>query len=190
MNTNSDKFFYLSDDTTQYEFHDELYCSCPQPRTDPHTVMGALLYELDVPGLRALDAVLMGDEDGDYEGSFDQWLDDHPAKTSYGENKQAAIAEAIQQARNDGKLIINHPEAFPWIRPLALMLKGVVGDGCTDDGCLPKGLCECNSTNTQETVCNACYARLVSAVLHTFIYTQERASRSEEDDWNLERISF
>lgn len=187
MNTKtSNKFFYLSDDT-QYEFHDEHYCSCPQPLTSAHSVMGALLYELDVLGLQALAAALMGND----EGSFDQWLDDHPATASYGETKQDAIAEAIQQARNDGKLIINHPEAFPWIRPLALMLRGVVGDGTTFDGCLPKGLCECNSTNTQEqTVCHACYARLVSGILHTFIYNHDRASRSEEDDWNLESVSF
>ena len=177
MNTTfSNTFFYLSDNT-QYEFHDENYCSCPQPQSHPHTVMGALLYELDGKGLQALDTALMGDDD-DYEGSFDQWLDDHPAKTYYGSDKQAAIAEALQHARKDGKLVINHPEEFPWIFPLISTLSGVVGDGYLDyKGYLAHDFCECSSIHTwEQTVCRACYARLVSKVLHTFIFTSLRQS--------------
>jgi hypothetical protein len=34
---------------------------------------------------------------------------------------------ALQQARKEGKLVINYPEAFPLIFPVASALLGVVG---------------------------------------------------------------
>jgi hypothetical protein len=181
MNTQfSNQFFYLSDDT-YYEFHDEHYCDCAQPQTSPHSVMVAQLYNLDVLGLQALDEALMG---GDNDG-FEKWLDFHNAQTYYGSDKQAAIAEALQQAAKDGKLVINHPEEFPWIFPLTSTLCGVVGDGAVSDGCLPKKVCECDSAHTrEETLCRACYARLVSGVLHTFIYAYLRRGCQSEGDLN------
>jgi hypothetical protein len=180
MNTQfSNQFFYLSDDT-YYEFHDENYCDCAQPQTSPHSVMVAQLYKLDGRGLQALDEALMGDS----EDGFEKWLDFHSAQTYYGPDKQAAKTSALQQARKDGKLIINHPEEFPWIFPLASTLRGVVSDGFEGDGCLPKKICECDSTYTrEETVCRACYARLVCRILHTFIYAHLRECQSE-GDWN------
>jgi hypothetical protein len=180
MNTKIfNQFFYLSDDT-QYAFHDADYCDCAQPQSRPHSLMVASLYKLDVPGLQSLDEALIGgDEDG-----FEEWLDFHHAQTYYGSDKQAALAEALQQARKDGKLVINHPEEFPWIFPLTSTLRGVVGDGAMSSGCLPKKVCECNSTYTrEEMICHACYARLVCGVLHTFIYAHLREWKTE-GDWN------
>ncbi len=180
MNTKIfNQFFYLSEDT-YYAFHDEQFCDCAQREGRPHSVMVAQLYELDVPGLQALDAQLMGND----EEGFEEWLDDHHAQTYYGSDKQAAIAEALQQARKDGKLIINRPEEFPWILPLLPVLRGLVGYGGFDDsGCLPMGTCECNSTHTREqTVCRACYAHLVCDLLHHFIYKHIR-EYDREGSW-------
>jgi hypothetical protein len=180
MNTQfSNQFFYLSDDT-QYAFHDEHYCDCAQPQTSPHSVMVAQLYKLDVLGLQALDEALMGEN----EGGFEEWLDFHNAQTYYGSDKQAARASAIQQARKDGKLIINHPEEFPWIFPLASALHGVVGDGFSDLKYPAKDVCECEGIHTRErTVCRACYARLVANILHVYISVHLREQKPE-GDWN------
>jgi uncharacterized protein DUF488 len=172
MNTPfSNQFFYLSDDT-YYEFHDADYCSCAQPQSRPHSFMVASLYKLDGRGLKALEVLLMTDDEVDFE----EWLEEQNAQTYYGSDKQAARASAIQQARKDGKLIINRPEEFPWILPLAGVLRDILGYGGFDDGgCLPMGVCECNSTHTREqTVCRACYAHFVCDVLHTFIYKHIR----------------
>jgi hypothetical protein len=172
MNT-ATSFFYLSPET-EYELHGESYCSCPQPQSQSHTVVGAYLYELDVPGLQALDTALLGGN----ETSFEKWIENHPATIYYGPDKQTAIVEAVIQARKERKLIINHPEAYPWMFPLITTLAGVVGDGLLD-GCLPEDVCQCNELHAAEkTVCRACYARLVSKVVHTFMFAYLRQSES------------
>ena len=168
MNT-FDLFFYLSDDT---DLHDRA-CCCNPPLPLPHRATVVRLSKLDVPGLQALETNLQRVDD-DYEASFDQWLDDHRhhAQTTYGSDKQAARNSALQQARKEGKLVINYPEAFPWIIPVASALLGVVGsDVFKIDGCLPKAVCKCNSMHIwEQTVCRACYARLVCNILYRFFY--------------------
>jgi hypothetical protein len=177
MNTPSfDLFFYLLDDT---DLHDRA-CCCNPPQPLPHRATVARLYKLDGRGLQALEADLHLD---DYEGSFDQWLDDHRrhAQTSYGSDEQAARASALQQARKEGKLVINYPEAFPWIFPVASALLGVVGSDVFEiNGCLAPDVCKCNSMHTREqTVCRACYARLVCNILYRFVYAHLRERQRE-----------
>jgi hypothetical protein len=169
-------FYYLLDDT---DLHDTT-CCCNPPQPLPHRATVARLYKLDVPGLQALnDDLHLVDEE-----SFGEWLQEQKPQTSSGSDKQTARDSALQQAREDGKLVINYPEAFPWILPVASLLRGVVGysscSGLANDGCLPNDVCECNSMHTREqTVCRACYARLVCNILYRFVYAH-RSRRQRE----------
>jgi hypothetical protein len=97
------EIYYLQDSTDQ-ETHDTV-CCCGMPSELPHKAIGASLYKLDVLGLQALYALLVGQDDV----SFGDWLNDQESQgTFYGCSEDAAIAETIYQAGKDGMPIINY----------------------------------------------------------------------------------
>lgn len=161
------KIYYLEEDTDR-DIHDTL-CCCGVLSDLPHRAVGASLYELDGPGLQALYALLLGED----EDSFRDWCNAQESQaTSYGLDEEAAIQEALRQARQDGWLVINYPEVYPWIYPLLGALREVVGNGEPDDGYLAQEVCECDQTHTEnETVCGVCYARCVSHIFHFYIFS-------------------
>ncbi len=168
MNTQDSHQLYYLQANTDCDMYDTV-CCCGVPQPLPHRAIGASLYKLDVRGLQALNDSLMGH---DYV-SFPDWLRDQESEgTYYGSSEDAAIAEAIaEEACQEGKLIVNYPEHFPWIHPLIGALRSVVGSGGKEpDGYLPQTACECDNTHEQDqTVCRVCYARLVCNVISTFI---------------------
>ncbi len=168
MNTQTYNQLYYLDGYADHETHDTL-CCCGVPRPLPHRAVGASLYKLDIPGLKALNDYLMDIDDV----SFCDWLADQESEgTYYGSCEDAAVAEAIaEEACREGKLIVNYPEHFPWIHPLISALRGVVGSGGKEpDGYLPQTACECDNTHEQnQTVCRVCYARFVCNVISSYI---------------------
>ena len=91
MNTQTSHQLYYLQDNTDRDMHDTM-CCCGTPRPLPHRAVGASLYKLDIPGLKALNDYLMGVGDM----SFFDWLADQESEgTYYGPSKEAAIAEAL-----------------------------------------------------------------------------------------------
>src|SRR5216110_22573 len=100
-----DKIYYLVGNT-DHETHDE-QCCCGEPHPLPHRAVGASLYEMNSTGLQALYTLLAGKD----EVSFWDWCDSQEAQgVYYGLSDDAAKTSAIQEAHNEGRLIINHPE--------------------------------------------------------------------------------
>jgi hypothetical protein len=162
----SAQIYYLEGDTDR-DMHDT-QCCCGVRSEFPHRAIGASLYELDIPGLQALNDLLRGED----EDSFGEWCNEQESQaTYYGLDEEAAIQEALHQARKDGWLVINYPEAYPWMMPLLGALRGVVGNGEPGDGYLDDAVCECDQTHEHNsTVCRVCYARLVCHLFHHYAY--------------------
>lgn len=90
--------------STDYERHDTA-CCCGMPSELPHKAFSASLYKLDIPGLQDLYALLVGHDDD----SFRDWLNNEESQgTYYGASEAAAIAEALEQARNSNLSLINY----------------------------------------------------------------------------------
>jgi|SRR5579864_3710552 len=86
------------------EKHDTA-CCCGMPSELPHKAFSASLYRLDILGLQALYALLVGQDDD----SFRDWLNNEESQgTYYGSSEGAAIAEALDQAGKSGLAIINY----------------------------------------------------------------------------------
>jgi hypothetical protein len=166
--------YYLRGDTDR-EMHDDA-CCCGDQSQLPHRAIGASLYRLDGPGLLALNALLMGED----EESFWDWCNGEESQgTHYGLNEAAAIEEALHQAQRDGWLVVNCPERYPGVAPLVDILRGVVGVGGDEsDGYLGQEVCECDNTHEQnQSVCRVCYARLACNILWSSLYPRaERAA--------------
>ena len=154
--------YYLQTDTDRDRHDTE--CCCGMPTDLPHTAIGVSLYKLNMTGLRKLYQDIDG-EDGD---AFDDWCYHQDAQsTCYGVNEEAAIADAIAVAKQEGALIVNYPEHFPWIQPVLAALSGVL----EEQGSL--ALCPFidddditdNDEDQDTKICPLCYAHFLSTLL-------------------------
>src|SRR5579875_164299 len=162
----ANELYYLEGDIDR-DVHDT-FCCCGVRSALPHRAIGASLYKLDIPGLQALYDFLQ-DRDDDSFADWCNWQESQA--TYYGLDEEAAIREALRQARKDGWLVINYPASFPWIAPVLGALRGVVGNGEPDDGYPGHEVCACNQAHKHNnTVCSVCYARLICHILCYYAY--------------------